>query len=591
MSASTEHRFVTIARTRLCIRWPTVSKQPRTDRDVIEDLWYKNAVIYALTLESFMDGNGDGIGDFEGLMRRLDYLESLGIDAIWLGPFQTSPDRDEGYDIADFYSVAEHFGSNGDFVEFMQRANSRGIRVVIDLVVNHTSDKHQWFREARSDRDSRFRDWYVWSEKRPKNWKQGMVFPGVQKSTWTRDPEAGEYYYHRFYDFQPDLNMDNDDVRTEVRRIMGYWLALGVSGFRVDAVPFVIEGSPNASGRKPPLHFEYLEQMRSFLQWRTAGAIMLGEANVLPPEHKKYFMDGNGIHMMFNFYVNQHLFYALASGDARPLGASLKATRSLPPSAQWANFLRNHDELDLGRLTKEQRALVFERFGPDPDMQLYDRGIRRRLAPMLGERSHVELAYSAMFSLPGTPVIRYGDEIGMGDDLRLRERNAVRTVMQWSSEEQGGFTTSEKPLKPVISQGPYSCAEVNVETQRRDPNSLLNWTVKMIRLRKECPEIGWGSWTILPTHTPYVLAICYEWRGNAVVVVHNFSSRPQQARFQVKVEGGDFLVNLLENDQIRADKSDVHRVALESFGYRWYRVGGMGYALRGARDSGAGTKW
>jgi len=559
---------------------------------MIEDLWYKNAIIYALNVDSFMDGNDDGCGDFDGLTRRLEYLESLGVDAVWLGPFQTSPNRDNGYDISDFYSVDKRFGSNGDFVEFMHHARSRGIRVLIDLVVNHTSDQHQWFRESRSDERSPKRDWYVWSKTRPRNWKQGMVFPGVQKTTWTRDPEAKAYYYHRFYDFQPDLNMDNADVRTEVRRIMGYWLQLGVSGFRVDAVPFVIEGSPSANGRKPPIHFDYLEQMRSFLEWRTSGAIMLGEANVLPPEHKRYFgMHGDGIHMMFNFYVNQNLFYALASGDTRPLKRALLATRSLPPSAQWVNFLRNHDELDLGRLTEAQRAKVFERFGPEPSMQLYDRGIRRRLAPMLGERAHIELANSAMFSLPGTPVVRYGDEIGMGDDLRLKERDCARTPMQWSGEAHGGFTSAEHSARPVISSGPFGCAVVNVEKQRRDPNSLLNWTASMIRVRKECAEIGWGEWTIIPTTTVSILGICYQWRGNSVVVLHNFSSRPQEARFSIDAPDGGRLTNLLVNEELHADKSGRFRVSLESFGYRWYRVGGLGYALHVQRDSGAGVKW
>ena len=560
---------------------------------MIEDLWYKNAVIYALTVETFMDGNGDGCGDFEGLMRRLDYLESLGVDAIWLGPFMPSPNRDHGYDVRDYYGVDERFGSLGDFVEFMHQAHSRGIRVLIDLVVNHTSDEHPWFRAARKDPEgSPYRDWYVWSKKRPKDWNKGMVFPGPQQATWTRDAKVGEYYFHRFYEFQPDLDMDNPDVRTEVRRVMGYWLQLGVSGFRVDAVPFVIAGSPDASGKEPPLHFEYLEQMRHFLQWRTAGAIMLGEANVLPKENKRYFgAKGEGIHMMFNFWVNQHLFYAFASGDVRPLVDALRQTRTLPPSAQWATFLRGHDELDLGRLTEEQRRLVFERFGPDPDMQLYGRGIRRRLAAMLGSRPHLELAYSLLFALPGTPVMRYGDEIGMGDDLSLPERTAVRTPMQWSREANGGFTTADKAVVPVIDEGPFGCEHVNVEEQRRDPGSLLNWTVRMIRLRKECPEIGWGSWSVLPAGSPHVLALCYEWRGNAVVVLHNFSSLPQEARFRVKVEGGERLANLLADEEQRAGDDGAHRVALESYGYKWYRVGGLSYALRATRDSGAGEKW
>jgi maltose alpha-D-glucosyltransferase/alpha-amylase len=288
--------------------------------------------------------------------------------------------------------------------------------------------------------------------------------------------------------------------------------------------------------------------------------------------------------------VNQHLFYALASGDVRPLRKALEATRELPPTAQWVQFLRNHDELDLGRLTEDQRAHVFERFGPEPEMQLYDRGIRRRLAPMLGDRAHIELAYSAMFSLPGSPVMRYGDEIGMGDDLRLKERDAVRTPMQWSNERNAGFTSADKPMRPVITDGPYGYGQINVESQRRDPNSLLNWTARMIRTRKECPEIGWGSWTALTTRSPHILALCYEWRGNAVVIVHNFSSRPQEARFSVNAEGGDHLINLLVNEEIYARDDGMHRVPLEAHGYRWYRVGGLGYALRMQRDIEAGAE-
>lgn len=394
---------------------------------MIEDLWHKNTVIYSLDLETFMDANGDGIGDFEGLIRRLDYLHSLNVDTIWLAPFQPTPNRDNGYDISDYYGVDARHGSSGDFVEFMHQAKRRGINVIIDLVVNHTSDEHRWFQSARGDKNSGFRDWYVWSKKRPDDWNKGMVFPGVQKSTWTYDSEAKEYYFHRFYDFQPDLNTNNPEVRAEIRRIMGYWLELGVAGFRLDAVPFIIE-TPNPGGGKHKQKFEYLSDMRHFLQWRCGDAILLGEANVLPGENRKYFgTKGDGIHMMFNFYVNQHLFYALATSEVKPLADALRATRSLPHTAQWAQFLRNHDELDLGRLTKEQMAKVFSRFGPEKRMQLYDRGIRRRLAPMLGERSQIELAYSVLFSLPGTPVIRYGDEIGMGDDLGLKERDAVRT--------------------------------------------------------------------------------------------------------------------------------------------------------------------
>ena len=552
---------------------------------MIEDLWYKNAVIYSLDLETYMDGNGDGVGDFEGLVQRLDYLDSLGVDAVWLAPFQPSPNRDNGYDISDYYGVDPRHGSSGDFVEFMHHAHKRGIKIIIDLVVNHTSDQHPWFRAARSDKRSRYYRWYVWSKKRPPDWDSGMVFPGVQHATWTFDKKAREYYFHRFFEFQPDLNIDNPEVRTEIRRIVGYWLELGVAGFRVDAVPFLIESPATEQRRTPRMHFEYLSEFRRFLQWRVGDAILLGEANVLPKENMKYFgASGDGIHMMFNFWVNQHLFYALATADTGPLGRALEATRTLPHAAQWAQFLRNHDELDLGRLTEDQRQRVFDRFGPDPRMRLYDRGIRRRLASMLGDRRHLELAYSMLFALPGTPVLRYGDEIGMGEELSLRQRAAVRTPMQWTDERHAGFSTAEKLVHPVISEGFYGYGRLNVEAQRRDPTSLLNWTVRMIRLRKECPEIGWGRWKILRTGSPQVLAIRYDWRGNSIVVVHNFSEKPQEVRVTPGVEGGDTLANLLVAEESRGDRRGTHRLSLEEYGYRWYRVGGLNYALRRERE-------
>ena len=552
---------------------------------MIEDLWYKNTVIYSLDLETFMDSNGDGVGDFEGLTRRLDYLQSLGISTIWLSPFQPTPNHDNGYDIADYYGVDPRHGSSGDFVEFMQQARKRGIEVVMDLVVNHSSDQHPWFQHSRKDKNSQYRDWYVWSKKRPAGWKTGMVFPGVQKSTWTYDKDAREYYFHRFYHFQPDLNMHNPAIRTEIRRIMGYWLELGVAGFRVDAVPFIIETPPTRSNKNTKLNFEYLLEMREFLQWRRGDSILLGEANVLPGETLNYFgKDGEHIHMMFNFFVNQHLFYALATADVAPLAAALRATKKLPPGAQWAQFLRNHDELDLGRLDEKQRDRVFARFGPEPEMQLYHRGIRRRLAPMLGNQRQLELAYSVMFSLPGTPVIRYGDEIGMGDDLSLKEREAVRTPMQWTAEPQAGFSTCAKTVHPLITKGPYRYDQVNVEAQRRDPASLLSWTAHMIRLRKECPEIGWGDWKILQTGAPSVLVMRYDWRGNSLIVVHNFDEKAHEIRLKPEVEGGDKLLNLLVEDESRAGTGGTHRIALEAYGYRWYRVGNLNHVLRQRKE-------
>jgi len=549
----------------------------------INDLWYKNAVIYCLSVGTYMDANGDGIGDFEGLMRRLDYLHGLGITAIWLMPFQTSPGRDDGYDISDYYGVNPAYGTLGDFVEFTHGAKQRGIRVIIDLVVNHTSDEHPWFQEARRDPRSRYRDWYVWSDKKPAHANEGMVFPGVQKSTWTYDDEARAWYFHRFYKWQPDLDTSNPHVQAEILKIMGFWIQLGVSGFRMDAVPFVI-GTKGPRVKKPIEQYDMLRSLRAFLQWRVGDSIILAEANVLPETDMEYFgKDGDRMHMMFNFQVNQNLFYALAASDCRPLVRALKATMRRPETAQWCLFLRNHDELDLGRLTEEQRQQVFQCFGPEKDMQLYERGIRRRLAPMLnGDRRIIELAYSLLFTLPGTPVIRYGDEIGMGDDLKLPERNCARTPMQWSAEPQGGFTTADKPILPVISEGPYSYQHVNTAEQRRDPKSLLNWTERIVRMRKEIPEVGWGQFEVLPVRSPAVLAMRYDWRNNSVVFLHNLSDTPREVTFTTGVRGseGRVLVNLLSDDHSQAAEDGKHHLLLEAYGYRWYRVGGLDYLLR-----------
>jgi maltose alpha-D-glucosyltransferase/alpha-amylase len=548
---------------------------------VINDLWYKNAIIYCLSVATYMDANGDGVGDFAGLMRRLDYLHGLGVTAIWLMPFQSSPGKDGGYDISDYYNVDSRYGTLGDFVDFAQAARQRGIRVIIDLVVNHTSDQHPWFKEARQDPRSRYRDWYVWSKKRPRNINKGMVFPGVQKSTWTYDREAQAWYFHRFYDFQPDLNTSNPHVQAEILKIMGFWIQLGVSGFRMDAAPFVIEKKGPGTGR-PREQYGMLRTFREFLQWRQGESIVLAEANVLPDTDLEYFgQDGDRMHMMFNFQVNQYLFHALATADTRPLCQALLATKPRPPTAQWGLFLRNHDELDLGRLTEQQRQKVFAAFGPKPEMQLYGRGIRRRLAPMLGgDRRRIELAYSLMFTLPGTPVIRYGDELGMGDDLTLPERTCARTPMQWSDEPNAGFTESRRPVVPVIRDGVFGYEHVNAAQQRRDPNSLLNWTERIIRMRKEVPEIGWGDFHVLPIRDPRILIIRYDWRNNSVLCVHNLDAKPRKIEFSVGVgTEGCTLISLLSHDHSRSNRARRHQLVIEGYGYRWYRVGGLDYLL------------
>ncbi len=564
---------------------------------MINDLWYKNAVLYCLHVGSFMDTSGDGTGDFRGLVRRLDYLQGLGVTAIWLMPFQPSPMRDDGYDIADYYNVDPRYGTLGDFVEFTHACDQRGMRVLIDLVVNHTSDQHPWFKSARSSPGSPFRNWYVWSKKKPRNAASGIVFPGVQKSTWNWDERAREYYFHRFYEFQPDLNTSNPEVQAEILKIMGFWMQLGVSGFRMDAVPFVI-ATKGPSVRKPVEQYDMLRTFAEFISWREGSAIVLAEANVLPDTDMEYFGDaGERLQMMFNFQVNQHLFYALATADTHPLIASLHSTSRRPATAQWGQFLRNHDELDLGRLTPAQRQACFAAFAPDKNMQLYNRGIRRRLAPMLqGDRRRLEMAYSLMLSLPGTPVIRYGDEIGMGDDLSLPERNSCRTPMQWSSDPRGGFTTNLHPKNPVITGGTYGYQHINVANQRRDPNSFMNWTERMIRTRKETPEIGWGKFIVIPTRHRDVLILRYTWHDNSVVIIHNFSPDPIDLRFRSSANPRNtsgagkpsspkakstkppldlYLTNIISDDHSSADSTGRHLILLEPYGYRWFRAGGQ----------------
>jgi maltose alpha-D-glucosyltransferase / alpha-amylase len=548
-------------------------------RPPIDDLWYKNAIIYCLDVEKYVDANGDGIGDFGGLTRRLDYLAGLGITCVWLQPFYPSPNRDNGYDVADFYGVHPKHGTLGEFVEFMNHAQQIGLRVIVDLVINHTSNRHPWFQSARKDPASPYRDWFVWSKTRPAEWNKGMVFPGVQKATWTRDPVADEYYFHRFYEFQPDLNTLNPAVQREMMRVMGFWLQLGVSGFRVDAVPFLIE--QKGAGVTPRKDYEMLHLLRNFLQWRRRDAIFLAEANVPPDESMDYFGEnGERIQMMLNFAVNQRVFYALATEDIKPLVRALEATYKRPPAAQWVNFLRSHDELDLGRLTDTQRERVFQAFAPAKEMQLYNRGIRRRLAPMLdNDRRKLELAFSLLFTLPGTPMLQFGDEIGLGDNLSLPERECARTPMQWSSDPHGGFTTGKRPVLPVISDPIYGYQRVSVEGQRRDPQSLLNWMERKIRMRRECPEISWGDWKILKTDQPGVLVMRYEWDDHTLVTLHNFTAKPCAVVLDRAAVGGDTgtgeLVDLLATNDSRADENGRYVVELQPYDYRWLRAGGI----------------
>jgi len=543
--------------------------------------WYKEAVIYCVEVETFQDSDGDGYGDLQGLISRLDYLSRLGVTCLWLNPIHPSPHRDDGYDVADYYGVDGRLGTLGDFAELTLQARERGIRILLDLVVNHTSDEHPWFRSARSDPDSPYRDWYVWSDTEPPDRKQGVVFPGEQSETWTYDDEARAWYFHRFFDFQPDLNWANPKVREEIRKVMGFWVQLGASGFRVDAAPFVLEQVE--PGRDPaPQDFSILDQWREDLSWHRGDAILLCEANVDPDKLLAYTTaaDADGpndrAHMLFDFLLNPKLWLALARNDAEPVAEALRNAPKFPAMAQRATFLRNHDELDLSRLPKEQQQEVFRAFASKADMQLFDRGVRRRLAPMLrGDRKRIELAYSLQFTMPGTPVLRYGEEIGMGENLDLPERNALRTPMQWSADANANFSTAAPELlvRPVLSRGSYGYKRVNVQAQRTDPGSLLRWFEQMIRTLRECPEIGVGTCTVLDVALPrHVLAHRCDAPEGSVLLLHNLADKA------VTVDIGrlDGVVTtpreIFADDGYYAPTKQLSGLRLNGYGYRWIRL-------------------
>jgi maltose alpha-D-glucosyltransferase/alpha-amylase len=534
--------------------------------------WYQQAVVYCLDVQTFQDSNGDGVGDLPGLVSRLDYLARLGVTALWLNPIHPTPDRDDGYDVSDYYGVDPRLGTLGDFVELVHQCENRGIRLMIDLVVNHTSDEHPWFRSARSSPDSPYRAWYVWSPTEPPHAEEGVVFPGYQRGTWSYDKVAKLWYHHRFYDFQPDLNWSNPEVREEIGRVVAFWLQLGVSGFRMDGAPFVIEEvHPDTLDRT--MHYEWLNDLHEHIAWRRGDAAVLAEANVPREQLLEFFgARGDRLQMMFNFAENQQTFLALARGSAVPVETAIQSSPAVPPGCNWATFLRNHDEIDLSGLQESERADVFAAFGPDEDMQLYGRGIRRRLAPMLGgDRRMLELAYVLQFSLPGTPVIRYGEEIGMGDDLALQQRDAIRTPMQWADAPEGGFTTSEQPIRPMIAKGDFGFPTVNVRAQQADPGSLLSWFERMIRVLRECPEFGTGSCTVLDTRDEHMLALRYDCPTGSVLAAVNLGSEAASLDLSSQVQAAPgFPVDVLADRKY--DSADLAALAVDGRGYRWLRL-------------------
>ena len=540
-------------------------------RKATSDVWWKNAVIYCLDVETFLDWDGDGCGDLPGLCERVDYLSGLGVDCLWLMPFMPSCQRDDGYDVTDFYGVDRRLGTHGDLLDVVRTARGSGMRVIADLVMNHTSDQHPWFRDARRGPESPFHDFYVWRDEKPEEKPGDVVFPDQEDSNWALDEEAGRWYMHRFYSHQPDLNVANPEVRDEIAQVSGFWLEQGLSGFRVDAVPFLIEPSGAPEDAKQDPH-ELLRDLRRFIGRRNGEAVLLGEVNLAPEEQRKFFgdEDGDELQLVFSFTVNQAMYLAFAREDAGPLRRALDALPSIPEDCQWANFVRNHDELTLDKLSEEERQEVFAAFGPEKELQLYGRGIRRRLPTMFGgDDRRIRLAYSLAFSLPGTPVLFYGEEIGMAENLAIEGRYSVRAPMQWSSEPQAGFTTADEPVRPVVEEGAFGYPALNVTRQRRDPESLLNWMERLIRRRRECPELGWGKPTLLEAGDAAVFAQRSDWEDSTVVAVHNLAARDARARLDVGGEGA--LVDLFYDHEHELD-AGAATIELPPYGAHWFRV-------------------
>ena len=545
------------------------------------DVWWKSAVIYCADVETFSDSNGDGIGDLHGMTQRIEYLADLGVTVLWLMPFYPTAGRDDGYDITDFYGVDPRLGTLGDFVELVRTARSRGIRVIVDFVMNHTSDQHPWFKSARRSVDDAYRQHYVWSARKPPSGKKEVVFPDKEDSIWELDERTGEWYLHHFYSHQPDLNFANPAVREHIAKSIGFWLQLGLSGFRVDAVPFLIADVDTAGDDVPGDPHSYLKALRSFLGRRRGDAILLGEVNLPHKEQRAYFggSDGDELTMMFDFIGMEAMYLALARGDARPLAKALKARPKIHPDCQWATFVRNHDELILDKLSDKERQEVFAAFGPEPQMQIFGRGLKRRLPPMLdGDPRRIRMVYSLLFSLPGTPTLYYGEEIGMGEDLEAEGRMAVRTPMQWEPISNGGFSNapSRRLIQRLVPDG-YGPEHVNVADQKRDPDSLWNFMRALVQTYRECPELGWGDFRVLPQPHREVLAHRCHWEGSSLLAVHNLSSRPVTTQLHLEPDDlvGEepvWLEDLFAHEALETDPRGEVELALEGYGHRWLRV-------------------
>jgi len=530
-------------------------------------LWYKDAVLYEVYVRAFNDSNGDGHGDLRGLIEKLDYLDGLGVTCLWLLPIHPSPLKDDGYDVANYYGIHTSYGNLEDFQVLIREAHSRRMRVIMDLVLNHTSDQHPWFRASRANPRSVFHDYYVWSATNQKYTDAGVIFHDTETSNWAWDAEVGKYYWHRFYTSQPDLNYDNPRVQQEMLNVISFWLDLGVDGFRADAVPYLFERENTICKNLPKTH-AYLKKIRQYINRNYPGRVLIAEANEWPEDVLPYFGSGqNEFHMGFHFPLMPRIFLSLRKGDSSSIEWSLKHTPLLNKNCQWCLFLRNHDELTLEMVTPEEREWMWQEYAPEPRMRI-NTGIRRRLAPLLdNDLRKIEIANSLLFTLPGTPVIYYGDEIGMGDNISLFDRNGVRTPMQWNGEPGAGF--SEAPIQsvyaPIIDDEIYGNATVNVAEQLRSPASLLNKMRSMIAVRRQHQTFGRGNFRWVDVGTQAIAAYQRRYKGESLFIINNLSDETQDLDLPSSVRGS--YRNLITKEIVRLRNT----YEIPSCGYAWLR--------------------
>jgi maltose alpha-D-glucosyltransferase / alpha-amylase len=536
-------------------------------------MWYKTAVIYELDVKVFCDSSGNGTGDLQGVISKLDYIDSLGFNCIWLLPFYPSPKKDNGYDVKDYYGVDPELGDLGDFVQLVDECRQRGIRIITDLVVNHTSIEHPWFIDSQTSRDSKYRDFYIWDDDPDKD-KEEVLLEGVEEGVWEYSKKTDSYYLHKYYKYQADLNMANPAVIKEILKIMEFWLKLGVSGFRIDAAHVITDPVDVDHIDFGNLHTLF-EKMNELLKEKNPSAVLLGEASVPAGKVHKYFLSSEGktrLHMLFNFISNKHTFLAFARNRGDSLTGALGIYKDIEP-AHWVNFVRHHDELNLELLTDSERKEVWDAFAPDENMRIFGHGIRRRLPPMLGgDTKRIKLFYTVIFGLPGIPLINYGEEIAMGDNLALEGRDSVRTPMQWSSDKNAGFSTAPKNklYRPVIEKGEFDYKKVNVRDQQYQPDSFLNFICRLIRIRQQIPAIGRGILHTMKPDNKNVAAWCFEYEKTILMVAYNLSADNVKTKIKSDIVP-EKMVPVLE-DKLYDDDLTLNSLHLMPYGFRWIQI-------------------